>query len=254
MQKLIQTLCLKAYRAAAKSRLSRTRIGKRLFVSVYDFYKECFEAEDAEALRAWARPGTTVIDVGANMGFFTVRFARWVGPTGRVIAVEPETENLRLLRHRLERSGLGVNVDVVEGVAAEEPGMLRLAVNPFHPADHRIGEEGLPVRAWTIDELVAARDWPAISLIKIDVQGAEVRVVHGARATIARFHPRLFVEVDDRALEEAGFSADLLFAEIERQGYRAYDPADPSVPLSHSKAALRRRALGYADYLFDAEE
>jgi hypothetical protein len=131
---------------------------------------------------------------------------------------------------------------------------LRLAINPFHPADHRIGEEGLAVRAWTIDELVAARGWPAISLVKIDVQGAEVRVLRGARATIARFHPPLFVEVDDRALEEAGFSADLLFDEIERQGYRAYDPADPSVPLSRSKAALRRRALGYADYLFDAGE
>ena len=158
------------------------------------------------------------------------------------------------MRYRLERSGLAANVDVVEGVATEEPGMLRLAINPFHPADHRIGEEGLAVRSWTIDELVAARGWPAISLVKIDVQGAEVRVLRGARATIARFHPRLFIEVDDRALEEAGFSADLLFDEIERQGYRAYDPADPSVPLSHGKAALRRRALGYADYLFDAEE
>ena len=252
MQKLIQTLCLKAYRAVAASRLSRTSVGKRLFVSVYGFYKGCFEAEDAQALRTWARPGTTVIDVGANLGFFTVQFARWVGPAGRVIAVEPEMENLRLLRHRLERSGLGVNVDVIEGVAAEEPGILRLAINPFHPADHRIGEEGLAVRAWTIDELVAARGWPAISLVKIDVQGAEVRVLRGARATIARFHPRLFVEVDDRALEEAGFSADLLFDEIKREGYRAYDPADPSVPLSRSKAALRRRTLGYADYLFDA--
>jgi FkbM family methyltransferase len=254
MQKLIQTLCLKAYRAAAASRLSRTGVGKRLIVSVYDFYKERFEAKAAEALRTWARPGTTVIDVGANMGFFTVRFARWVGPAGRVIAVEPETENLRLLRHRLDGSGLTANVDLIEGVAAEESGILRLAVNPFHPADHRIGNEGLPVRAWTIDELVAARGWPAISLVKIDVQGAEVRVLRGARATIARFHPRLFVEVDDRALEEAGFSADLLFDEIERQSYRPYDPADPSVPLSRSEAALRRRALGYADYLFDAGE
>src|SRR5262249_23508803 len=160
MQKLIQTLCLKAYRAAAASRLSRTGVGKRLFVSIYDFYKGCFEAEHAEALHTWARPGTTVIDVGANMGFFTVRFARWVRPAGRVIAIEPEMENLRLLRHRLERSGLTANVDVIEGVAAEGSGILRLAVNPLHPADHRIGKEGLAVRAWTIDELAAARGWP----------------------------------------------------------------------------------------------
>jgi FkbM family methyltransferase len=250
MKKLIQNLCLKAYRAATVSGFSDTVFGKRLFIVLYDFYKAYFESAATEALRTWIIPGTTVIDVGANIGFFTVRFARWVSPGGRVIAIEPETDNLRLLHHRLKSSGLTSTVDVIEGVAAEESGMMRLAVDPFHPADHRLAGEGLPVPAWTIDQLVAARGWPVISLIKIDVQGAEVRVLRGARATIARFHPHLFVEVDDRALREAGFSANLLFEEIEKQRYLPYDPRDPSVPLSRNEAVLRRSPFGYADYFF----
>lgn len=249
MKKLIQTLCLGAYRAFTATGLFETSLGKRLFLASYDIYKQWFEAAVAKTLRPWVTPGSVVVDVGANNGFFTVRFARWVGTGGRVLAIEPEVGNIRLLNRRIKQAGVATAVEVIEGVAAEEPGMLRLALNPLHPADHRIGEEGIPVRAWTIDEIVAARGWPIVSLIKIDVQGAEVRVLRGSRDTILRFHPVLFVEIDDRALGEAGFSADMLFDEITGQGYRIYDPYKPSYPLTRSEAALQRRALGYADYL-----
>jgi FkbM family methyltransferase len=249
MQKLIQTLCLAAYRGVAVTGLFETSFGKRLFLASYDIYKQRFEAGVAETLRPWVTPGSVVVDVGANNGFFTVRFARWVGTEGRVLAIEPEAENIRLLNRRIEKAGVAAAVEVIEGVAAEEPGMLRLALNPFHPADHRIGEEGIPVRAWTVDEIVSARGWPQVSLIKIDVQGAEIRVLRGSLDTIVRCHPVLFVEIDDRALGEAGFSADMLFDEIRGQGYRIYDPYKPSYPLTRSEAALQRRALGYADYL-----
>ena len=250
MKKLIQTALLGAYRGIAATGLLETRYGKRLFATAYHIYKRRLEADDADALQTWVTPGSTAIDVGANIGFFTILFARWVGPSGRVVAVEPEAENISLLRQRLEEAGVSGVVSVIEGVAAEQPGTLHLVLNPFHPADHRIGAQGVRVRSWTIDEIMAQFGWPAVSLIKIDVQGSEIRVLRGAQDIIARMHPAFFVEVDDRALGEAGFSADQLFDELERHGYRAYDPASPSNSLTRAEAALRRRALGYADYLF----
>jgi FkbM family methyltransferase len=250
MMKLIQTFCLAAYRGVAATGLFETAFGKSLFIALYDLYKNRVEAGDADALRAWVKPGQAIIDVGANIGFFTVRFARWTESGGRVIAIEPEAQNLLLLRRRLEKAGVATSVDVIEGVAADAPGTLHLVLNPHHPADHRIGASGVPVRAWTVDEIMEARGWPEVSLIKIDVQGAEIRVLRGAQATLTRFHPVLFVEVDDRALRDGGFSADMLFDEIEGHGYRAYDLGSPDRPLSRTEAAARRQALGYADYLF----
>jgi FkbM family methyltransferase len=252
MFKLIQTLCLLVYRGLAATGLLETKLGKRVFVSLYDGYKARFEAADVDALRAWTMPGSTVIDVGANVGFFTVRFARWAGSTGRVIAIEPEPENLRRLRQRIETAGVGSVVEVVEGVVAEKPGTLHLWLCPTNPAAHHLANDGILVRAWTVDDLMASRGWPAVSLMKIDVDGSEVRVLHGARETINRWHPVLFVEVFDRLLGEAGYTADMLLDEIQGHGYRIYDITSPHIPLTRSEAAARRQALGYADFLFRA--
>jgi hypothetical protein len=140
-------------------------------------------------------------------------------------------------------------VEIFEGVAAETPGTLLLTLNPLHPADHRIGVTGIPVRSWTIDEILSDRGWPSVSLIKIDVQGSEVRVLRGAQETLRRYHPALFIEVDDDALLKAGFSADILFDEIEAHGYRIYDPARTEAPITRTEASIARKALGYSDYL-----
>lgn len=238
-----------SYTKLADAGLFRTAFGMWLFTTLYGLYKKRFEATSIKSLQPWVGSETTVIDVGANIGFFTINFARWVGPRGHVFAIEPEAENLRLLRREVSKPGLESRVEIFEGVAAEESGTLRLTLNPHHPADHRIGETGIPVRAWTIDEIMELREWPTVSFIKIDVQGSEVRVLRGAHETIKRYHPAMFIEVDDAALEKSGFSAEILFSEIESFGYRIYDAGNPENPLTRSEASLLRETLGYADYL-----
>jgi FkbM family methyltransferase len=249
LKKLIQTIVMSTYSGLVRTGLFETHIGKWIFSTLYGVYKRRFEATSIESIHPWVKSGTTVVDVGANIGFFTIQFARWAGPNGRILAIEPEAENLRLLRCELDKAGIASNVEVLEGVAAETPGTLRLTLNPHHPADHRIGETGIQVRAWTIDEIMTERGWPTVSFIKIDVQGAEVRVLRGAQETLKRYHPALFIEVDDDALAKAGASADVLFDEVEAYGYRFYDPAHAEKPLTRVEASVMRQALGYADYL-----
>jgi len=256
MKKLIQDAILAAYRLVLGTGILRTALGLRLYELLYTFYKSRFEATEIDCLSGYVGPGSAVVDVGANIGFFTVRFARWVAPGGRVIAIEPDGLNFSMLRNAVGRAGLTDIVDAVQGVAAESPGTLRLRLNPHHPADHRLGDEGVPVTAHTLDGLLAERGWPAVSLIKIDVQGAEIRVLRGARETLARFHPALFVEIDDGALAQAGFSADDLISELAGFGYRLFVPVSGGgvLPLDRDEAARRRAALGYADYLFLASD
>jgi len=140
-------------------------------------------------------------------------------------------------------------VAVIEGVAAEASGTLRLTLSADHPADHRIGDRGILVKAHTVDDLVEAHGGLTVSLIKVDVQGAEVRVLRGALRTIRRFRPVLLIEIDDSALSAAGFSADVLLDELESEGYKFYEPHRPEQALTRAEAIERRRSLGYADFL-----
>lgn len=252
MKRLLQSVLLRCYQVALASGLLATKRGRRGFEWAYEVYKATLEAGDLRALETIVTPGTTVVDVGANIGFFTRRFARWVGEGGRVIAIEPEVENCSRLRSRLASARLGRVVEVIEAVAAEQGGSLKLAINPLHPADHRIAREGVTVAAVTLDALLAARSWPRVSLIKVDVQGAEERVLAGATETLQRLHPPLFLEVDDAALKAMDSSAEKLLQRLAAQGYtiRRLERGHVSPPVTIAEALPSCCNGRYTDFLF----
>jgi FkbM family methyltransferase len=251
MNKALQNLALFGYRCVRASGLLALPPIQRAFEAGYFFYKTKFEASDIHNLKQYVRPGTSVIDVGANIGFFSVHFANWVSGNGKVIAIEPEEQNFIRLRERLKNRVEAGVVHLVQGVAAELEGNLRLSLNPDHPADHRIAEQGISVAAFTLDGLVAAHHGPEISLVKIDVQGAEMRVLQGANKLLRECRPILYIEVDDKALLGAGTSAEMLVSHLAEMGYEMYDP-DYSVirPIDPQLASKRRAAQGYDDYIF----
>lgn len=222
MRTAIQALLLAAYRLVRRSGVLDTRLGQRGFFAAYDFYKSALEATEAAALHQWVRPGSWVVDVGANVGFFTRRFAAWVGDEGKVLAIEPETRNLGELRRAVAKAGVASRIEIYEGVAADRPGTLRLATNPDHPGDHRLAADGIEVVATTLDNEFSKRGWPPVSLIKIDVQGAESLVLEGARELVERYAPTLYIEVDPAALMQQGRSVDELLDRIRGWDYSTY--------------------------------
>lgn len=250
MKRLIQSTLLAGYRGLRRSGLLATPIGKAVASRGYGAYKAWLE-RDARHLRAWVPPGATVIDVGANVGFFTLKFGRWVGPGGRVIALEPEPANHAALVRAVDKAGLAPRVDVLRAAAAEGPGELLLTLNPDNPADHRLGDSGIAVPALRLDDLLAERHWPAVTLVKIDVQGAESRVLAGAAETLRRLRPGVFIEIDDGALRAAGSSADELIDRLAGHGYGMYALGQGGArALGRGEARARCRQLGYADFLF----
>ena len=228
--------------------LDRPR-ARRAFESAYLAYKALAEAGPINGLRALVPEGSTVIDVGANIGFFAVRFGRWVGPTGHVIAIEPERRNLESLRGRVERAGLSQIVQCVHAAAADRPGELRLAITPGHPGDHHLAAAGMRVQAVTLDELTADASG-SVSLVKIDVQGAEMLVLAGAHQLLRSQRPAIFLELDEPSLTRFGSSAAELLDAITDHGYVAHrlsragpGPVDPRADL------LARAHSGYIDAL-----
>jgi FkbM family methyltransferase len=254
VRKLLQGAGLLAYRALAKSGVLSNGRARGLFLKAYALYKRVLEAGPVDELRRFVDPGTVVVDVGANVGFFTLSFAEWVGPTGRVIAVEPDRENFEALERAIADSGKASRVGALRAVAAEKPGSLFLERNELHPGDHKIAVAGagIEVAAVSIDALVAETEPARVSLIKIDVQGAEMKVLAGAARALAVHRPALFVEIDERALRHFGASPDELVSFLENLGYRMHrlcaGGATPVLDRGGLRADIERR--GYVDVLF----
>jgi FkbM family methyltransferase len=226
---------------------------RRVFEWAYLAYKQLLEAGPVDALRSCVPTRSTVIDVGANIGFFTARFARWTGPGGRVIAIEPEALNRASLEARVRRAGLSGIVECVAAAAADRVGELRLALTPGHIGDHHLAEEGEPVPAVTLDALTADDERP-VSLVKIDVQGAEMLVLAGAQQTIAAHKPAIYVEVDGPSLARMGSSPRELIDAIVTLGYRPYLLSRKGpVPAGGLEELAARAAERYVDVLFQAE-
>jgi FkbM family methyltransferase len=145
-----------------------------------------WEADEAIWLRSVLRPGQTVLDCGANVGYFSLLAAKAVGPEGRVMAFEPERANLRLLRHNLWRNGAD-NVQVVPAAAADARGVLALRFNPRNRGDHQVhpdaGEADVLVPALVIDDLLPAGQ---VDVVKVDTQGSDHLVVAGMRRLLQR--------------------------------------------------------------------
>lgn len=182
--------------------------------------------------------GSVFLDVGAHIGYFSMKAARKVGPSGRVVSFEPNPETLKLLRDNVAANS-AQNVIVEPIACTDREQMLTLYAAPvgntgasslaLQNANISIQEppRPYPVRGRPIDQIVRELNLSRVDAIKIDVEGAEVLVLRGALETLKRFHPKLVVEVVPAQL--AGFQTTVedLTSLIKAAGYNRGKPLNP---------------------------
>lgn len=183
----------------------------------------CWEPDEAAWLKSVLREGAVFVDVGANIGYFSVLGANAVGPDGHVVAVEPDVGNLGLLAGNLWRNGCD-NVEVVPAAAWSHRGLLGLRHNDVNTGDHQThpvsSDDGSAyVPAVALDELLD--EIGRIDVIKVDTQGSDHYVLRGLERTLES-NPEvvLLVEFWTDSMVERDLSADDILA-----GYRAVRPS-----------------------------
>lgn len=250
-KKAIQDGLLSLYRHARRRGVFATPLGRWLFLRAYWTYKRLWEA-DITFLRRFVPRDAWIVDVGANVGFFSRQFCGWVSGNGRVLAFEPEGENFQALEVIARRSGRGQVLLARQSLVANADTTLHLELNPDNPADHHIGAEGIPTRAVRLDTEIKNLGWPRVGLIKIDVQGAEPLVLEGAHETLARSRPAIYMEIDEASLARFGSSAEELQSQLASLGYAMYEANERrlDIPIDSARAASVRAGVGYADFLF----
>jgi FkbM family methyltransferase len=172
-----------------------------------------WEPHVERALRAVLRPGDAAVDVGANLGYFSIGMAQAVGPTGRVDAFEPVPPTFARLAAGARANDLA-QLHVHAHALGSEHGEAEIAWDERIAGSaslHGGGPSRAVVEVRRLDEL----GLPPPRAIKLDVEGHELEVLRGARETIASARPAIVLELNARASRAAGWAPVDLARELD---------------------------------------
>jgi FkbM family methyltransferase len=149
-----------------------------------------FERTELEHFRKIIKPGMTVIDIGANIGLYTVIAAKLVGPEGKVFAYEPEDDNYEILKKNIEINKLS-NVIPLKTALAEKVGAADLYLDLNNRGHHSFANSGkaekvIRVETDTLDHSLGKYHISNVNVIKMDIEGAEGLAFQGMSMTIAQ--------------------------------------------------------------------
>ena len=153
-----------------------------------------FEKQELKIFREQIRPGMTIVDIGANIGLYTLISGKRVGSSGKVFAFEPVQENFSFLQKNISANHLD-NVIPLEMALAEEIGERIIYIAKDNKGHHSLSDdsgknEGVKITTDTLDNILKRYGSPKIDLIKMDIEGAEVLALEGMRETIKN-NPRI---------------------------------------------------------------
>ena len=192
-------------------------------------YMGCYEPLNTYRFKKLLRPGMVVVDVGANIGYFTLLAASLVGPSGQVLAVEPWPANFAVLDRCITRNSLA-QVRALEFGLAGEAGVGRIGQADQTVFNNRtasmVGPGQMPVEVRTLDDCIAEWGLERIDLLKMDVYGYELQILRGAQRSFrARVIRNLVIELDAFWLGKANSSAAAVISSLGALGLRDLSPS-----------------------------
>jgi FkbM family methyltransferase len=167
-------------------------------------------------------PGMVMIDIGANIGYYSLLAASRVGATGKVMAFEPSVDNCAMLQMSVKANGFD-NVAIHTMAVADVDGTVGFCMDESNGSINRKDPESRPyqVRAVRLDGFL--RDEPQIDLIKMDIEGAEGLALAGMRQLLALHRPNLFTEFSPNALQAiSGIMAEDYLRDLRELGYELH--------------------------------
>lgn len=216
-----------------------------------------WEPLETDVVRRLCRSADFVLDIGGNIGWYSVIVAKVIGAAGRLITFEPDPDNFAILVRNLERvHGVGQTMPRHAAVSDRE-GVLQLFLAEGNRGDHRIFNDGtnrpsIDVRTSTLDALLAD-ELRLPDLVKSDTQGSEARILRGARATLARgWRPVFVMEFWPFGLSGSGDDPMALWTELAALGYEMFELTEEQAQL-HPLTEQRVRA-GIAGSMSAASE
>ncbi len=195
------------------------------FVSRQIYYFGVFEPAEVDFVGGYLKRGMVVLDVGANIGQYTLLAAKRVGINGKVHSFEPSTANYARLARNVERNGWNSVAQAYKVAIGSAPGLALLAL-PADGGSNWLGESGdtptEQVEVTTLDLFVSQNGINRVDFVKIDAEGADLEVLKGGVDTLRRLRPFLFVEFAGRTLQRFSATPTDMLEFILGCGYTGY--------------------------------
>ena len=192
-----------------------------IYRPLYFAYKYWSDRDKIRLIKAYVKPGMAVLDIGANIGFYTILLSKLVGKVGIVYAFEPDEDNFKFLQ-RLTKHFLNVkNANVACG---EKSCVSYLYRSKEMNIDHQVYDSG-ESRVKVAVKMVAMDDYLKgekrdVGFVKIDVQGYDCYVFRGMKKILAGSKEMLIIgELWPYGLKKAGSSAEEYLSEIKLAGF-----------------------------------
>jgi FkbM family methyltransferase len=185
---------------------------------------EVYEPVETGLLKKELKAGDTFIDIGANIGYYTLIAARAVGPKGRVFAFEPDPDNFALLKKNVEQNGYQ-NVTLVNRAVSNRAQTLRLFRSETNRGDHRVydskdGRPSIGIKAVALDGYFLKMD-KVVQFIKMDIQGAEALALEGMKRLIrSNRRLKLVTEFSPGALKLCGSDPWKYLKNLQKLGFK----------------------------------
>ena len=189
-----------------------------------------------------------MLDLGANIGYYTLQFAKLAGKTGHVIAFEPDPISFAILQKNIEANGY-TSVTLVQRAVSNTAGILRLYCSALNRGDNRIfnsydGRPSVYVEVVRLDDHL--RDLDHVNLIKMDIQGAEGAALEGMIALVERSpEVKIFSEFWPQGMLACGTHPTAYLDILTRMGFGLYEISDETGRLESTTAdaLLARNSL-----------
>ncbi|NJK47790.1 FkbM family methyltransferase [Candidatus Gracilibacteria bacterium] len=191
-----------------------------------------YEMSVQETLSQYLKPGDIFYDIGANVGFFTILAAKLVGSSGKVYAFEPEAVNVATLQHNIQINRF-THVSAIAKAVSRTTGQAELLLAAYS-GGHTLATVGsradardiINIDVVSIDDLLKQKEIDPPTLVKIDVEGAEIDVLYGMTQTIQEYQPIILYEVDDRNKEIMLSKREEIASFLREYGYEIENLAD----------------------------
>ena len=184
------------------------------------------EVEPKENLFRQIKSVMFVFDIGANMGETSLTMAKQVGVTGEVFSFEPSPVNFKKCLHNISlNKNLKNRIKLFNLALGENEGTALLQTRDEHNFGmNTISVTGTEVKMKTLDLFFQEEKIPQCNLIKMDVEGFELKILKGAESTLKKFKPVLFLELNQELLQQQGDSVSSLFSFLNKHQYKIIDP------------------------------